>query len=401
MSSLEAKKIVVGISGSIAAYKAAILVRNLIKLDAEIKVVMTPSATAFISPLTLSTLTRNPVHTEIINDESWNNHVELGLWADCIVIAPATANTLAKMANGICDNMLQAVCLSAKCQVIVAPAMDLDMWKHPSTKRNLSILERDQVHIIPVGHGELASGLIGDGRMAEPEEITQYIQNYFNEHQKLKSKKIMITAGPTFEAIDPVRYIGNRSSGKMGIELANAAAKMGAQVTLILGPTHLRVNNINIKTIHVESADQMYDAATKYFPTSDIAILSAAVADYRPAEVATQKIKKNDDTLDLHLLKNKDIAKHLGEIKKDDQILIGFALETNDEVNNAISKIHKKNLDFIVLNSLNDEGAGFGHDTNKIKIINKKGDVKAYELKTKKEVAKDIINELIERINKK
>jgi phosphopantothenoylcysteine decarboxylase / phosphopantothenate---cysteine ligase len=401
MKALKDKKIVVGISGSIAAYKSAILVRMLIKAGASVKVVMTSNATEFIAPLTLSTLSKNPVYIDVTNEETWNNHVELGLWADCIIIAPATANTMAKMANGICDSMLNAVYLSAKCPVMIAPAMDLDMWIHPSTKRNMRLLENDNVQIIPVGHGELASGLIGDGRMAEPETIVSFIEDFFQSKKKLLNKKILITAGPTFEQIDPVRYIGNRSSGKMGIEIAEYAANLGAEVTLILGPTYLKPRNKRINTIEVQSADQMFEVATKNFPTSDIAILSAAVADYKPAEVATQKIKKNDDSLDLHLIKNKDIAKYLGENKKENQILIGFALETNNEMNNAISKIHKKNLDFIVLNSLQDEGAGFGHDTNKINIINKLGVVKKFDLKSKKEVAQDIINELIELINNK
>jgi phosphopantothenoylcysteine decarboxylase / phosphopantothenate---cysteine ligase len=401
MKAMEGKKIVVGISGSIAAYKSAILVRMLIKLGANVKVVMTVNAAKFIAPLTLSTLSKNPVYIDVTNEETWNNHVELGLWADCIVIAPATANTIAKMANGICDSMLNAVYLSSKCPVIIAPAMDLDMWVHPSTKRNIRLLENDNVQIIPVGHGELASGLVGDGRMAEPEEIVEFVQNFFQSKQKLTHKKILITAGPTYEAIDPVRFIGNRSSGKMGIEIAEYAAQLGAKVTLILGPTHLRATNKNIHTIVVQSADQMFEYATKYFQESDIAILSAAVADYKPAEVAKQKIKKNEDSLDLHLIKNKDIAKYLGENKKENQILIGFALETNDEIKNALSKIHKKNLDFIVLNSLQDEGAGFGHDTNKINIINKEGAIKKFDLKSKKEVAHDIINELIELINSK
>jgi phosphopantothenoylcysteine decarboxylase / phosphopantothenate---cysteine ligase len=398
---LQGKKIVLGITGSIAAYKAATLVRLLVKSGADVKVLMTDQATKFIPTLTLSTLSKNEVLTNVSDGNSWNNHVEIGLWADLMIIAPATANTISKLANGICDNIILACYLSAKCKTIIAPAMDLDMWVHPSTKRNLQLITTDDVEIIPVGHGELASGLIGDGRMAEPEEILQYIENYFSKSLLLKGKKVLITAGPTYEAIDPVRFIGNRSSGKMGIDIANYTASLGAKVTLVLGPSHLNVLHSNIELITVESADDMYNATTKHFDKADITILAAAVADYKPEIVSKQKIKKGDANLTLELVKNKDIAATLGSKKKKNQLLIGFALETNDEIANAIKKIHKKNLDFIVLNSLNDKGAGFGGSNNKISIIFNENNIKTFDLKSKEKVAEDIVNEIITILPKK
>lgn len=390
------KKIILGISGSIAAYKAATLTRLLIKSGAEVQVLMTPNAAEFISPLTLATLSKREVFNSVISEKGWNNHVELGLWADAMIIAPATATTLAKMAHGICDNILTATYLSARCPVFVAPAMDLDMWKHPATKRNMQLLESYGVEQLPVGYGELASGLVGEGRMAEPEEIVAYLDNFFSKKNDLQGKKILITAGPTYEAIDPVRFIGNRSSGKMGIAIADELANRGAEVNLVIGPSKLSPQNKNVQLHRVESAREMYDYCMLHFPTSDAAILSAAVADYRPANVADEKIKKKGDTLDIQLIKNPDIAASLGSMKKAKQILVGFALETNDELNNAIGKIERKNLDFIVLNSLKDAGAGFGVDTNKVTIVHRNNKIQNFELKSKGEVAKDIVETLKE-----
>jgi phosphopantothenoylcysteine decarboxylase/phosphopantothenate--cysteine ligase len=390
---LASKKIILCITGSIAAYKAASLTRLLIKAQAEVRVVMTPSACAFISPLTLSTLSKHDVHTEVSDGNSWNNHVELGLWADVMIVAPCTATTLGKMANGIADSMLVATYLSAKCPVHIAPAMDLDMWIHPSTKANLAKLESYGNGIIPVGNGELASGLSGEGRMAEPEDIVAYLSNKLNTNQDLSSKNVIVTAGPTHEAIDPVRFIGNRSSGKMGIAIAEECANRGAKVQLVLGPSSLSSNHINVTTINVTSAEEMYQTTVANFEDCDVAVMAAAVADYTPQTVSDIKIKKKEGDLNIPLKRTKDIAAQLGSLKKN-QLLIGFALETNDEISNAIRKLQKKNLDFIVLNSLNDKGAGFQHDTNKIRIIKSESDIKEYQLKSKTAVAVDIVDEI-------
>jgi phosphopantothenoylcysteine decarboxylase / phosphopantothenate---cysteine ligase len=391
---MQHKKIIVGVSGSIAAYKAATLVRLLIKAGAEVQVLMTESATAFISPLTLSTLSKKPVHTQVIAEDSWNNHVELGLWADAMIIAPATATTLAKLANGICDNILTATYLSARCPVFVAPAMDLDMWKHPATRRNLQLLSEYGVQQLPIGYGELASGLVGEGRMAEPEEIVSFLNQYFTQKADFQGKKILITAGPTYEPIDPVRFVGNRSSGKMGVAIAEKLAERGAKVHLVLGPSKLTPRHQNIHLQRVETAIEMYEACMAAFASSDAAILSAAVADYRPANAAVQKIKKKGDTLDIQLVKNPDIAATLGQQKHSSQILVGFALETNDELDNAKGKLERKNLDFIVLNSLRDQGAGFSGDTNKVTIVHRNNKIEEFELKSKDEVANDIVQAL-------
>lgn len=398
---LQGKKIILGVCGSIAAYKSVLLVRLLVKEGAEVKVIMTASASDFITPLTLSTLSRNPVYSRFVKDDTgqWNNHVDLGLWADLMIVAPASANTLAKMANGLCDNLLLATYLSARCPVYVAPAMDLDMYMHPSTQRNLSLLKDYGNIIIDATHGELASGLVGQGRMAEPEEILQEVKNFFDKKKVLTGKKVLITAGPTYEAIDPVRFIGNHSSGKMGYALAHHMALNGAQVTLVSGPSQQSVDHENIELVKVTSAQEMYDACMQYFPDVDIAVLSAAVADYKPAHAADQKIKKKTNSLTLELVKTQDIAASLGKLKKNGQFTVGFALETENELDNAQNKIKSKNFDLIVLNSLNDKGAGFGHDTNKISIIDKQNNVRNFELKSKTDVAKDIINTIIEVIH--
>ena len=402
MSVLSGKKILLGITAGIAAYKTATLVRLFIKLGAEVKVIMTPASKDFITPLTLSTLSKNPVHSTFYDKEEenelWNNHVDLGLWADYLLIAPATANTLSKMSNGTCNNLLLATYLSAKCPVYFAPAMDLDMYIHPSTKESLQKLQDFGNILIPATSGELASGLVGEGRMAEPEDIVSFIENDILEKLPLKGKKVLITAGPTYEAIDPVRFIGNHSSGKMGFAIANAAANLGAEVYLISGPSHQKIKHSLVHRIDVVSAEEMYKASHTYFKEVDIAILSAAVADYKPKNVANQKIKKKDSTLHIELTPTKDILASLGEIKEA-QFLVGFALETNNELENAKSKLKRKNLDAIVLNSLQDKGAGFATDTNKITIIDKDFNEKSFELKSKKEVAKDIINEIIKKIN--
>lgn len=399
MSVLSGKKILLGISGGIAAYKTANLVRLFIKAGAQVQVVMSPASLHFVTPLTLATLSKNPVYSTFYNEEEgngeWNNHVALGLWADFMVIAPATANTLSKMANGNCDNLLIATYLSAKCPVYFAPAMDLDMYKHPSTLESFHILKSFGNTIIPAENGELASGLSGEGRMAEPENIVTFLENDILEKLPLKEKKIMITAGPTYEAIDPVRFIGNHSSGKMGFDIANEAAKNGAEVILISGPTHLKVENSQINLIRITSAQEMYEACHQYFNEVDVAIAAAAVADYKPKNVAHQKIKKNDATFTIELEKTKDILASLGEIKKN-QFLIGFALETENEIEHAKLKIQKKNLDLIVLNSLNDEGAGFGKSTNKVTFIDKNFQVEPMDLKSKEAVALDIINKIIQ-----
>ncbi|WGH75805.1 bifunctional phosphopantothenoylcysteine decarboxylase/phosphopantothenate--cysteine ligase CoaBC [Tenacibaculum tangerinum] len=402
MSVLSGKKVLLGVTAGIAAYKTANLVRLFIKSGAEVKVIMTPASKDFITPLTLSTLSKNPVHSTFYDKEDenelWNNHVDLGLWADVMLIAPATANTLSKMTHGTCDNLLLATYLSAKCPVYFAPAMDLDMYQHPSTKTSLESLQRFGNILIPATSGELASGLIGEGRMAEPEDIVRFIEKDITSKLPLHGKKMLITAGPTYEAIDPVRFIGNHSSGKMGFEIAKTAANLGAEVFLVSGPSHQQVNHSFIHRIDVRSAQDMYEACHQYFAEVDIAVLSAAVSDYRPKNVATQKIKKTAAALRIELEPTKDILKSLGEIKKQ-QLLVGFALETNDEVQNAKSKLTRKNLDFIVLNSLRDKGAGFATDTNKITIIDADFNEKSFELKSKKAVSKDIVNEIIQKLN--
>lgn len=398
---LTGKKIILGVSGSIAAYKSAVLVRLLVKAGAEVRVIMTKAAHDFITPLTLSTLSKNPVLTEFVKDDTgqWNNHVDLGLWADCLVIAPASANTIGQLANGLCDNLLSAVYLSARCEVFFAPAMDLDMLQHPSTKNNIAKLQSYGNRLIEPAYGELASGLTGTGRMAEPEEIVNVLKNHFSDAQVLKGKNVLVTAGPTHEAIDPVRFIGNHSSGKMGFAIAEALADKGAIVNLVTGPTqqHTKHPRINVKP--VTSAEEMFTVCNSLFPTSDITVLSAAVADYKPVVAAKQKIKKKDDELNLTLTKTHDIAASLGKLKHNGQIIVGFALETEQEQANAMKKLESKNFDLIVLNSLNDKGAGFGHDTNKITLIDRTQKSKTFELKSKKEVAHDIVNAIIEKIH--
>lgn len=391
---MEGKKIIVGVTGSIAAYKAASLVRLLIKAGAQVRVLMTPAACDFISPLTLSTLSKNPVHTEISTESAWNNHVELGLWADAMVMAPLTATTLAKMAHGQCDNVLVATYLSARCPVFFAPAMDLDMWHHPATRDNVNRLLSFGNRLIPVGVGELASGLSGEGRMAEPEDIVAALNAFFESRSSLKGQTILITAGPTYEPVDPVRFVGNRSSGKMGIAIADEAARRGATVHLILGPSHHAPSQPGIHLIRVQTAREMHAAALEHFPHANATILSAAVADYRPRDAAGQKLKKTADTLVLELVKNPDIAADLGQQKQPGQLIVGFALETENEMANAQSKLTKKNFDLIVLNSLNDPGAGFHHDTNKISILSSDNKIHHFELKSKNQVAVDILNEI-------
>ena len=398
MSVLSGKKIILGISGGIAAYKTATLVRLFIKAGARVQVIMTPASKDFVTPLTLSTLSKNPVHSTFYNKEDenaqWNNHVELALWADLMIIAPATANTLSKMVNGTCDNLLIATYLSAKCPVYFAPAMDLDMYKHQSTISSFNTLRQFGNSIIPAESGELASGLSGEGRMAEPENIIAFIEADLLSKLPLKGKKILITAGPTYESIDPVRFIGNHSSGKMGFDIADEAANQGAEVILISGPTHLKVNSSLINVVKVVSAQEMYTACHHFFNDVDVVIAAAAVSDYRPKNVAKQKIKKSDVNFSIELEKTKDILASLGEIKQN-QFLIGFALETENEIENAKSKIQKKNLDLIVLNSLQDEGAGFGSNTNKVTFIDNNFNIEPKELKTKEEVAIDILNKVI------
>lgn len=388
---LSGKKIILGITGSIAAYKAAFLTRLLLKAGAEVRVLMTPTATQFISPLTLSTLSKQAVYTEVAGAEGWNNHVELGLWADAMLIAPLTASTLAKMAHGLCDNMIVAAYLSARCPVFFAPAMDVDMWHHPATQENIRKLQAYGNHLIPVGEGELASGLSGAGRLAEPEDIVALLTNHFERPLLLDQKTCLITAGPTYEAIDPVRFIGNRSSGKMGIALAEAAAMAGAKVELVLGPSKLDIQVPNVRIHRVQTALEMHEVANRIFPDCDLAIMAAAVSDYRPSTVATKKIKKSSDSLRIDLVRNPDIAADLGRQKKKHQLLVGFALETNNAIENAQQKLKKKNLDLIVLNSLENKGAGFNHDTNQITIIDQDNNLRKFELKSKDMVAQDII----------
>ncbi|PKB18169.1 bifunctional phosphopantothenoylcysteine decarboxylase/phosphopantothenate--cysteine ligase CoaBC [Flavobacterium sp. 5] len=398
MSVLSGKKILLGISGGIAAYKTASLVRLFIKAGAHVQVIMTPASKDFITPLTLSTLSKNPVFSEFYNkdekNEQWNSHVELGLWADLMVIAPATANTLSKMANGLCDNLLIACYLSAKCPVYFAPAMDLDMYIHPSTLESFTALKAFGNTMIPAESGELASGLSGEGRMAEPENIVSFLEADLESKLPLKGKKILITAGPTYEAIDPVRFIGNHSSGKMGFDIAQSAANLGATVILVSGPTHCRINHSLVQVVPVVSSLEMYDACHQYYQDVDVAIAAAAVADYKPKNVASQKIKKAADDFIIELEKTKDILASFGELKKN-QFLIGFALETENEIENAKAKIQKKNLDLIVLNSLQDEGAGFGKPTNKVTFIDSAFHIEPLDLKSKEAVADDILNKVI------
>jgi phosphopantothenoylcysteine decarboxylase / phosphopantothenate---cysteine ligase len=397
MSVLSGRKILLGVSGGIAAYKSASLVRLFIKAGAQVQVIMTPASLDFVTPLTLSTLSKNPVYSSFYNEEEntgeWNNHVELALWADMMIIAPATSNTLAKMANGTCDNLLLATYLSAKCPVYFAPAMDLDMYKHQSVKHNFDLLTSFGNIIIPAESGELASGLSGEGRMAEPENIVAFLENHISKQLPLKDKKILITAGPTYEPIDPVRFIGNHSTGKMGYDIAFEAAQQGAEVILVSGPSSLTINHANISLIKVQTADQMYNACHQYFNETDVFVAAAAVADYKPKIVAAEKIKKNESAFNLELEKNKDILLSLGQIKSK-QFLVGFALETNNEIEHAKQKIIKKNLDLMVLNSLQDQGAGFGYDTNKVTFISKNFEIFPQELKSKKQVAIDIVNQI-------
>ena len=389
------KKILLGISGSIAAYKAIYLVRLLIKSGAEVKVVMSPSAKDFVSTLTLSTLSHNPVLVDLFDEQSWANHVMLGRWADLMLMAPLSCNSLSKMAHGQCDNLLLATYLSATCPVVVAPAMDEDMWHHPATQQNLQRLQSFGNTIIPVDHGELASGLFGDGRMAEPEAIIKFLDDNFFLEQSLRDKKALVTAGPTYEAIDPVRFIGNHSSGKMGIAIAKELSRRGADVSLVLGPTSQKIAANGIRLIRVNSAEEMYNACHEAFGKTDLAVMSAAVADYTPVNKAAQKIKKTENNLTLELTKTKDILKSLGAIKTKNQVLVGFALETMNEKEYAQKKLVEKNADLIVLNSLNDSGAGFGHDTNKVTIFKKSGEEVQFETKSKDEVAKDIVDVII------
>ncbi|ASK31064.1 phosphopantothenoylcysteine decarboxylase [Chryseobacterium sp. T16E-39] len=388
------KKILIAVSGGIAAYKIHFLIRDFIKNGAEVQVIMTPDAEHFVTKLSLSTLSKKPVYSDFYTENgSWNSHVELGLWADVIIVAPCTANTLAKMTHGMCDNLVLATYMSAKCPVFIAPAMDLDMYDHPTTKQNLELAEDFGHFIIPAESGELASGLIGQGRMAEPETIFRTVDEFFNENNEdtvFKGKTVLITAGPTYEAIDPVRFIGNHSSGKMGFSLAEEAAKRGAKVILVSGPSSQNIHSQNIELHKVTSAKEMLDKVFEFYENVDIAIASAAVADYAPKEVAKEKIKKNDDNLTIELVKNPDILKTMGD-QKTHQFLVGFALETQNEEENAKGKLEKKNLDMIVLNSLRDTGAGFKNDTNKIRIFTKT-EKKEFELKSKDDVAKDILN---------
>ncbi len=401
MSILSGKKILLGISGGIAAYKSAILVRLFIKSGAEVKVVMTPDAKEFITPLTLSTLSKNPVHSSFTSedeDETWNNHVELGMWADLIIVCPATANTLSKMANGNCDNLLIAVYLSAKCPVYFAPAMDLDMYKHQSTKDSIAKLEKNGNILIPVESGELASGLVGEGRLAEPESIINFIEADIMKSLPLRGKKILVTAGPTYEAIDPVRYISNHSSGRMGYEIAKKAVELGAKVFLVSGPSNQEISNHSIDLLKVVTSQEMHSEVLNHFNDVDVVIMAAAVSDFKPKDFSNKKIKKGNIQPKIELEKTKDILLELGKLKKN-QFLVGFALENENEVENSIKKLKDKNLDLIVLNSLNDKGAGFGTETNKITIINKKEEKTNFDLKDKSEVAEDILNHIMTQIN--
>ena len=400
MEPLRGKRIVLGVSGSIAAYKSALLVRLLVKAGAEVQVIMTESAKAFITPLTLATLSKRPALSTFVADDKgvWNNHVNLGIWADALVIAPASARTLARCAMALCDDLLSATYLSAKCPVFVAPAMDLDMYRHPATLENLDRLRRFGNHIIQAEHGELASGLIGEGRLAEPETIVQTLERHFSKQAVLIGKSVLITAGPTQEAIDPVRYISNYSTGKMGFAIARAFALAGADVTLVCGPTYLPTPEPTIRRVDVRSAQAMYEAAALAFPTADITILNAAVADYTPAYPAAEKIKKKEAQFAVELTKTVDIAATLGAEKRAGQLIMGFALETNNERENALGKLHRKNLDWIVLNSLRDTGAGFGHDTNKITVMDRQEVITEFGLKTKDEVAADLLSIIVQKL---
>ena len=392
---LNGKHILLGVTGSIAAYKAANIVRLLVTQGTEVKIVMTPLAKQFITPLTLATLAKNPIYVDFFNPENgeWNSHVSLGMWADAYLIAPATANTIGKMANGIADNLLLTSYLSAKCPVFVAPAMDLDMFAHPAVQKNIETLKSYGVHFIDAEDGELASGLVGKGRLAAPEKIVESLDAFFNGQMSLTGKKVMVTAGPTYEKIDAVRFIGNYSSGKMGYAIAEECASRGAEVVLVSGPTSLNVHNCNIKLVRVNSAREMYEACNSEFPQCNAAVLSAAVADFTPQNVSDTKIKRKDNNLEITLKPTDDIAASLGK-QKGDRVLVGFALEKENELENAIGKLERKNFDFIVLNSMNDKGAGFNHDTNKITIINRSKEVKNYDLKSKVMVAKDIVDEI-------
>lgn len=392
---LKDKKILLGITGSIASYKSILLVRLFVKAGAEVKVILTPSAKDFVSPLTLSTLSRNSVLVNLFDESSWANHVMLGRWADVMVVAPLSCNSLAKMVSGICDNLLLATYLSATCPVIVAPAMDEDMWNHPATKNNIDKLRFFGNYVIPVDQGELASGIFGEGRMSEPEAIIQYLTDNIFLKKDLAGKKALVTAGPTYEAIDPVRFIGNHSSGKMGLAISSELVRRGAAVTLILGPTPINMQPPGVDIRKVISAEEMFNACMDTFENADIAIMSAAVADYSPVMVAPEKIKKAGSSLTLELTKTKDILASMGARKRNDQILVGFALETNNEKEYAVNKLKSKNADMIVMNSLNDEGAGFGHDTNKVIIFEKNGTETAFERKPKQQVAKDIVDKII------
>ncbi len=396
---LKGKKILLGITGSIAAYKSILLVRLLVKAGAEVKVIMTPSAKSFVSPLVLSTLSGNKVLIDLFDEDTWVNHVMLGRWADIMLIAPLSCNTLSKMASGQCDNLLLAVYLSATCPIAVSPAMDEDMWHHPSTKKNIELLQSYGNRVINVETGELASGLFGEGRMAEPETIVQYLVENFFRGKELSGKKVLITAGPTYEAIDPVRFIGNHSSGKMGFALSEAFYMKGADVLLVTGPTHQQTIYSGIKVTHVMSAEDMYNACICFYDETDIAVMSAAVADYKPEMAAKEKIKKTNKAITLQLSKTKDILKALGERKKPNQLLVGFALETNNERDYALNKLKSKNADMIVLNSLQDANAGFGYDTNKVTVFDKEGNEHALNLSSKKIIAQEIVNLIIQKIN--
>lgn len=395
---IKGKKILLCITGSIAAYKAVLLLRLLIKSGAEVKVIMTEAAKTFVSPLTFSTLSKNKVLSDLFEEDTWNNHVMLGRWADVMIVAPASCNTISKMANGTCDNLLLAVYLSSKCPVVIAPAMDEDMWQHPATQQNIVALQQHGNRFLPVNKGELASGLSGEGRMAEPEEIIQYVENFFSKDLSLKGKKALVTAGPTHEALDPVRFIGNNSSGKMGVAIAEELSSRGAEVNLILGPSTIEPGK-NINTKRVISAKEMYDACIENFESFDIIIMAAAVADFTPKDKSDQKIKKENENLSLDLIKTKDILFEAGKLKSGSQTLVGFALETENEKENALKKLSRKNADMIVLNSLNDKGAGFGFETNKITIFDKKQNEYQFDAKTKKEVAADIVNTIIQYRN--
>ncbi|HNT40863.1 MAG TPA: bifunctional phosphopantothenoylcysteine decarboxylase/phosphopantothenate--cysteine ligase CoaBC [Tenuifilaceae bacterium] len=395
---LAGKHIILGVTGSIAAYKAAILTRLLIKEGAEVKVIMTPHAKEFITPLTLATLSKNPILVDFFNPENggWNSHVDLGLWADLFLIAPASANTMAKMASGVADNLLLTTYLSARCPVMLAPAMDMDMYSHPATQKNIQILKSYGNIFVEAATGELASGLSGKGRMEEPENILQHVVNLFLAANRFNGYKVLITSGPTYEPIDPVRFIGNYSSGKMGTAIATAIAQQGAQVTFITGPAAVEPQHPSVKIVRVKTASEMLEQAKNEFDSCQVAILAAAVADFAPANTSTDKIKRGKENLDLQLEPTTDIAETLGKMKRQNQIIVGFALETHNEVENAIDKLTRKNLDIIVLNSLNDAGAGFGHNTNKITLIDRNGKQKSFELKPKSEVAQDIANAIID-----